>query len=224
MSRGQRKKIKLASEFYPTPEWVTRRLLENSFLPKRGVWLEPAVGDGAIMRVVREHYPNVTWHTNDIRPESLLHASMNRTTTHYTGDFLKLAPCVKEKYDCIITNPPFSLALEFVKASLPIANNVLMLLRLGFLESTSRNAWIRRNMPDFIYVLPNRQGGTSDGKTDVFTYAWFHWKPVWLNDEIGQVSSSEIVVLPNTPAVERKRDRAKLATQDSIRAATASNP
>jgi hypothetical protein len=185
--------------------------MEEIHLPSVGVWMEPAVGDGAIVNIVRQYYPDVMWHTNDVRPESLMHASINHTATHYTGDFLKLAPCITEKYDCIITNPPFSLALEFVQASLPIAHSVVMLLRLGFLESRDRNAWIRQNMPRYVYVLPDRQGGTSDGHTDVFTYAWFHWMPEWNGGFIKPTTSSTMTVLPHTPTEERKQDREFLA-------------
>jgi hypothetical protein len=216
MSRGTKRKERQDADWYPTPEWCTRRLLEVPGLPTFGTWLEPAVGDGAIMRVVRDTYPDITWHTNDIRPESLLHAGIYHTATHYTGDFLALAPCITEKYSCIITNPPFSLAMEFVKASLPITYSVIMLLRLGFLESSDRNAWIRQNMPHYIYVLPNRQGGTADGKTDVFTYAWFHWTPEWDHGALKPVTESTIMVLPDTPILERKRDRGKLASNRDV--------
>lgn len=208
MTRGIRRKLRQPADGYPTPEWCTRRLMENADFNGVGTWLEPAVGDGAILRIVRAYHPNVVWHTCDIRPTPPL-----CSVSHFDGDYLKLAPCVTIKYDCIITNPPFSMAMEFIQASLPIANNVVMLLRLGFLESSNRNAWIRHNMPSHIYVLPNRQGGTADGKTDVFTYGWFHWKPTWINGIIEPVTESVMVVLPNTDLEERRADRAKLATQ-----------
>lgn len=210
MSRGVKRHERQDADHYPTPEWCTRRLMENADLYDGGIWLEPAVGDGAIVRVMQEYHPNITWHTSDIRPESLMHAGMVHTATHYTGDYLELAPCITEKYAGIITNPPFSLAMEFIQASLPIAYSVIALLRLGFLESENRNAWIRQNMPDYIYVLPNRQGGTSDGKTDVFTYGWFHWKPTWIDGKLQSVTATTMIVLPTTPIEERKRDRAKL--------------
>jgi hypothetical protein len=213
MTRGTRRKMRQDVDVYPTPGWCVRRLMEAATLPTCGTWLEPAVGDGAIIRIIRQYYPRVMWHTNDIRPESLLHAGMNHTATHYTGDFLELAPAITVPYECVVTNPPFSLAFEFVKASLPIADNVVMLLRLGFLESSGRNSWIRQHMPDYVYILPNRQGGTSDGKTDVFTYAWFHWKPSYVNSVLEPTTSSIMTVLPDTPIAERKKDRELLAVQ-----------
>jgi hypothetical protein len=213
MTRGVRRKKRQDADLYPTPAWCVRRLMEAAVLPTHGIWMEPAVGDGAIIRVARRYYPRVMWHTNDIRPESLMHASINHTATHYTGDFLELAPSITTPYECIITNPPFSMAFEFVKASLPIADNVVMLLRLGFLESSDRNSWIRQHMPDYVYVLPNRQGGTADGKTDVFTYAWFHWKQRYVHGAIEKTTSSIMSVLPDTPIEERKKDRELLAVQ-----------
>lgn len=209
---GKRRKLRQEHDVYPTPAWVTRRLLENSDLPRNGTWLEPAVGDGGILNVVRETNPEIVWHTCDIRPVPDIGAA-----NHISGDYLEWASNTevkaRPKYTCILTNPPFSLAMEFVQASLPLAYSVVMLLRLAFLESEDRNAWVRQNMPDYIYVLPNRQGGTVDGKTDNSAYAWFHWKPTWLDGKLQPVTASTAVVLPLTPLDERKHDRERLATQ-----------
>ena len=212
---GERRKLRQEHDAYPTPAWVTRRLLEESDLPDCGKWLEPAVGDGGILNVIRERYPIIHWHTCDIRPVPDLSVKK-----HISGDYLEWASQdevkARPKYDVIITNPPFSLAMEFIQASLPLGYSVVMLLRVAFLESKDRNAWIRQNMPDYIYVLPNRQGGTSDGKTDNAAYGWFHWKPTWINGKLQPVTASTTIVLPLTPLEERKRDRDRLAIQRTV--------
>ena len=150
MSRGTRHKQRQEHDFYPTPAWCTRRLLENADLPSDGSWLEPAVGDGGILNVVREYNPDIVWKTCDIRASAHDH----KVFSHINGDYLEWAPTTKDKLNVIITNPPFSLAMEFIQASLPLAHSVVMLLRLAFLESKDRNAWIRQNMPDYIYIIP----------------------------------------------------------------------
>ena len=56
-----------AYDYYPTPAWCVRRLLEAVDLPG-GRWLEPAVGDGAIVRSVDAARDDVRWTTIDVRP------------------------------------------------------------------------------------------------------------------------------------------------------------
>lgn len=51
---------------------------------------------------------------------------------------------------------------------------VCMLLRVNFLGSQKRAAWMRANTPS-VYVLPKRPSFKSDGKTDATEYAWFLW-------------------------------------------------
>ena len=41
-------------DYYPTPSWCVRALLETVDLPT-GTWLEPTAGDGAIIRAVDEY-------------------------------------------------------------------------------------------------------------------------------------------------------------------------
>ncbi|WP_436663579.1 hypothetical protein ACOALA_13645 [Alicyclobacillus acidoterrestris] len=79
-----------------------------------------------------------------------------------------------ERYDFIITNPPFSLAQEFVEKSLTLANCVIMLLRLNFLASGKRKEFWEKHPPTAIHVLTKRPSFTGTG-TDATDYAWFVW-------------------------------------------------
>lgn len=82
----------------------------------------------------------------------------------------------KNKYDVIITNPPFSLALPIIKKALnDVKNNgfVIMLLRLNFLEGKSRFNFWQQNMPKYIFVHHKRMSFTDDGKTDSIAYAHY---------------------------------------------------
>ena len=54
------------------------------------------------------------------------------------------------KPDIIFTNPPFNLAMDFIKKALNEVRTdgyVIMLLRLNFLGSKDRNKWLKSNMP-----------------------------------------------------------------------------
>ncbi len=132
------------AEFYPTPAWCTRRILEAlPFVAKRrAVWLEPCAGDGAIVRVVQEMTP-IGGYING-------------------GDIRNLPSCVPHSWtvggfetyestqDVVITNPPFSLAPELIRHFLPRCDWLILLLRASF----RLGEW-RHNMPDE-YKLPQR--------------------------------------------------------------------
>lgn len=77
--------------------------------------------------------------------------------------------------DLVITNPPYSLAQEFVEKSLTEAPVVVMLLRLGFLESLKRKEFWEKNPLTSLIILSKRPSFTEDGKTDGSGYGWFIW-------------------------------------------------
>ena len=136
---------------------------------------EPPIGDGAIIRSLEPfaslHGGRIMFHGYDIRPEcrpcpNCIHV--------ITRDFLTADPM--GHFDLAITNPPYSLALEFVQHSLRWIHEhgrVCMLLRLAFLEGQERGKWVREHMPD-VFVLPKRPAFIN-GKTDSCAYAWMIW-------------------------------------------------
>ena len=203
MSATKRNNVRLPDDFYQTSPWIVHRLLEAVDLPV-GAWLEPAVGHGAIVRAVNQFHERtgfkVDWWGADIRKAVRGEVSdVIDSTQLYAGlDFTRPSMLDTGEFDVIISNPPFSLAMEFIERSLQLADHVAMLLRLNFLGSATRAAFFRANMPD-VYVLPNRPSFTSDGRTDATEYAWAVWGPV-RNRTSGQVS-----VLAETPAAERLR-------------------
>lgn len=78
---------------------------------------------------------------------------------------------------CIITNPPYSLAFEFVQSCWATGvRSMAMLLRLGFLESEKRHEWLSANPPSQFIVCSTRPSFTGDGNTDGTGYAWFIWE------------------------------------------------
>lgn len=193
MSSTNRGGKRSPADYYPTPGWCVHRLLEEVDLPG-GHWLEPAGGEGAIIDAVSAVRDDVAWSAVEIRDECRpgLLARTGRGRVRI-GDFVTQPG--RKRFDVIITNPPFSMAEEFVRASLSRADHVVMLLRLNFLASAGR-AELMRQHPPGVYVLPNRP--SFDGKgTDSIEYAWFHWRGE--SREVGQVR-----VLSTTSAVERR--------------------
>ena len=68
MSATGRSSVRKDYDNYPTPAWCVRRLLERVDLPG-GTWLEPAAGDGAIVRAVRAARHDVDWIAVEIRED-----------------------------------------------------------------------------------------------------------------------------------------------------------
>lgn len=93
-------------DYFPTPAWCVHRLLEACPL-SGGDWLEPAAGDGAIIRAVNEKRSNVRWWANE--PHQKPVGIQARITSL---DFRAIDPAAEAAVDVIITNPPFGLAFK----------------------------------------------------------------------------------------------------------------
>ena len=130
-------------DLYETPDVAVEALLRVEHLPAR-IW-EPACGPGRIVRVLRAHGHEV--HASDLIDYG------TDPTAHYGRNFLaeQEAP---EGYECILTNPPYQLAEEFVAHALKLCPRVIMLLRTAFLESDRRTnileGWAWRACSSFV--------------------------------------------------------------------------
>jgi hypothetical protein len=162
------------SDYFPTPAWVTLRLLEHAVLPKARLWLEPSAGEGHIIRAANSARPDLLWAAYELRKECGPPLRATGAAVQI-GDFLTANPDAGPTYDVALGNPPFSLAQEFVEQGLRCAYEVTYLLRLSFLESQKRQSFFRRvGVPD-VFVLPERPSFTGEG-TDSCAYAWMRWK------------------------------------------------
>ena len=148
------------ADFYPTPDFAVKELLKREKF--NGTIWECACGDGAIAKF----FPNSI-------------ATDLRTDLGYgVGgiDFLQTGRMVNN----IITNPPYSLAQQFVEHSLDVASDkVAMLLKLVFLESVSRKSLFDKKMLKKVYVFRRRlkiyANGIIGKNSGLIAYAWFIW-------------------------------------------------
>jgi len=155
-------------DFYDTPEVAVTALLKVEKLP-HAIW-EPACGTGNIVKVLRAagHQVFATDLNNRGCPDS-----------HDRVDFL--FPC-RAACEAIVTNPPFSLAEEFVSLALRRAPLVIMLLRLAFLESDRRSFILEGCGLARIHVfrkrLPmmHRAGWEGRKANSGMAFAWFVWE------------------------------------------------
>lgn len=157
MSATNRGTKRREADYYATPEAAFRPLLpylhrtcERDDLE---VW-EPACGDGRLLEWMNEY--GIESDGSDLSK---------------SYDFLKDG----KARGVIVTNPPFSLALEFCDHAIAHSPNVFMLLRLNFLASEKRHEWWKLHKPSALFVLSKRPSFTEDGQTDATDYAWFYW-------------------------------------------------
>jgi len=168
------------SEFYATPRWTVHRLLEALHLPG-GNWLEPGAGEGDLIRAVAEKRDDVRWTALELRPECKPHLDKLKPrpeiiiTDKFIGAPEPEKPLRGHRFDVAFGNPPFSLAIEFIRECFEVADRVVFLLRLNFLATSSRSTFMRTYCPD-IYILPQRPSFNGTG-TDAQEYAWFVWGP-----------------------------------------------
>lgn len=149
------------SDFYETPYSLTKLLLGVERCV--GSILEPAAGNGAILRVLRAE----GYHANGYDIET---------------NFLTQS----RRYDTIITNPPYSLSYEFiVRAKILARKKIIFLLPLSYLHGKGRydGIWTDRRFPlSRVYVFtrypmlgePLRPDGMHN--TGMMVYAWFVWE------------------------------------------------
>ena len=143
-----------AYDYYPTPEWCYKNLPID--WSQFDAALEPCKGDGRIVSFLEGQGLKVDW--CEIQED-----------INFFNHF--------EEDDLILTNPPFSLAKEFIEHSMSLAPTVIMLLRLNFLGSQKRYNFWQQFSPDGLYVLSKRPSFTGKG-TDATDYAWFVWSDI----------------------------------------------
>lgn len=150
-----------ARDYYRTPAGVLDVVLDH--IPRDLLVLDPCAGDGALLRPLRAS-GRQAWGM-DIAPQSV---------GIFRGDFLGGALPPGCAPGCVVMNPPFSLAAEFVRRALGLRVPVFALLRLTWLEPcASRAGLLRAHTPD-VYVLPFRPRFRADTRgSDTATCAWY---------------------------------------------------
>ena len=157
MSSTNRGTARSPRDFYATPAHAYELL--DPILPRDPRFWEPACGDGRIINWLRRTGRNADG--GDIEPQDARFPVL---------DFLK----DETRHEFIITNPPFSVGIEFVDHALHVSPEVLMLLPLNFAGSKKRHHWFRAHLPAAQFILSERPDFTGAGG-DSIDYAWWYW-------------------------------------------------
>ncbi len=174
------RRLHLTLNYFPTPPWATRALLEH-VIPDAGgddsmVW-EPAAGQGHMADVLDERF-DLVWAT-DVHD----HGGLDQVGS-FVGQGLDVLPPPAVLPDWVITNPPFALAAEFVERSLQVATEgVAMLVRTTWLEGQDRYERLFRDsrpaiVAAFVERVPMTVGRWDPDADTATAYAWVVWRRV----------------------------------------------
>lgn len=187
---------------YFTPQWVVKHCIDTILPVVTKHWpksiLEPGCGDGAFIPQLRKKYPDVYIHANDIiNPKEDLHCADIITARNFLTDKI----FEKGRFDFIIGNPPFNMAMDFIKKSLSMdAKVVIYLLRQTITGSRERSFFWKENRPSHIFNIPDRISFLNAEKGADSAYHQFF---VWTNQRVKHVT--EFFFLSHVPVGKRKK-------------------
>lgn len=158
MSATGRRPVRVDQDVYATPAYCVEKLLPwLDFEPRppsaRVTFFEPCRGDGAISDRIPQHVYRE-------------YCEIREGTDYLTTPV--------PRTDLIITNPPYSLAQEFLSKSLSEADTVVYLLRLNFLGSVTRKPFWNAHQPSHVFTITPRPRFVNGG-SDACEYGWFVW-------------------------------------------------
>jgi DUF3102 family protein len=165
-------------DYFPTPPWATRALIERVFdrlgvhgLSAELAW-EPACGEGHIAEVLTEYFAAVS--ASDVFDYGYGSVTDFLAQDHLVGQI--------PQADWIITNPPFNQkALEFVDRALALAPNVAMFFRSQWaVEGIDRYERLFRDRPPtlcafFVERVNLWKGQWVPDGTTATAYCWLIW-------------------------------------------------
>jgi len=148
-----------APDDFQTPPEAIEPLLPH--LVKSWTIWEPAAGFGWMAQALRDGGHRVV--VSDKYYES-----------EFSHDFLDLL-LPDQDFDCIVTNPPYSLKQQFLERCVQIGTPFALLLPLTTLETKKRQALMERCNLD-VLLLPKRinfRTPSGEGSGSWFATAWF---------------------------------------------------
>jgi hypothetical protein len=152
----KKKTERIPQDRYMTPIPQVKYLFNHIRWSSVKTFIEPCKGTGNIYNLIP---PDITKYS----------CELDEGRDYLTTIFLN-------KVDLIVTNPPFSIAEDFLTKSLSEAHTVIYLLKTAFLASKQRYPmWQAIRPPNKVLILSARPSFTGDGRTDGQEYAWYCW-------------------------------------------------
>jgi hypothetical protein len=183
MSRHPKKEARHKSDFYATPPALVERMVRRALQVKTNVRevLEPGCASAPFLRSVKRLRPAARCVGIEYEgpPPGLEVEGKAGLELWFDTDFMVWAEGCTRRFDLIITNPPFSLAMPFLRSGISLLDGdgwLFYLLRLGWLEGKARKAELHdAHPPESVDVVVPRPSFTGGG-TDATAYAMFGYK------------------------------------------------
>jgi hypothetical protein len=180
-------------DFYETAAWQVDALVDHLPELSGSIWC-PCVGDGSLMRRLKERRPDLgPFVTNDIDPA-------READMHYDATNLLHWHWMRERFgrpDWVVDNFPFDVEIDIVKHAYETARQgVVAMARLSFVEGTKpfkprrdgkprkdadrerpRGPWLSTH-PRIKQISLERYSFTGNGKSDSATTEWLVWAKV----------------------------------------------
>ena len=181
LAGGNPKNERVENDYYATNPKALKALLERESFDF-STFLEPCVGEGHLANVVNSK--NGTY-------IDIVDRGFPNTIEH---DFLEWE--CDNKFSSIITNPPYSLAKEFVEKGMSLLSQngkMAMFLKIQFLEGVKRIDMFTKYSPKYIYVFTKRMSTWNNGNeldtngkrwATTMTHAWFVWENGYIGEPI----------------------------------------
>lgn len=170
LAGGNPARGRMENDFYATHPDSTKALLEVEEIIYPA--LEPACGEGHIVKLLNEELTEAT---------DLIYRGYG------IGGIDFLEKDYFDRYETVITNPPFNLFQEFVEKALKISSKkVIMFGKLQALEGQKRATFLEKTPLKTVYVFKKRQQPMRNGKSNdeitgkkmssTMAFAWFVWE------------------------------------------------
>lgn len=155
-----------AADYYPTPKFLVRKLVETGALKNFDKILEPACGKAKNIQTCLEMY------------------GFNVTGRDFVfgNDFLK-DDYSNNKFDALVTNPPFSLFDKFVEKAKKDFKHIFFIGKTNFFGAHQRNingVWKHlKNVWIFDRMVNYSEENLDTFDVGMLVTGWFEWDSSW---------------------------------------------
>ena len=176
-----RKKSNSERQLFRTPDYATTPLL--NYLPEltdgRAV-IDPSAGDGRMIRQIVQRNSIAAHCLCDIEQSEAVLWSTDSSLSwlqHHIGSYLEFQP--GREFGAMLTNPPFTLAQEFVEhAKTHTVGPICILQSVAWIGTQKRSRWLseRSGLKMMLNLARRPRWEFDDGKpgaSNIWDFAWY---------------------------------------------------
>lgn len=167
--------MRRALDFYETAAWQVDALVDHLPELSGSIWC-PCVGDGSLMRRLKERRPDLgPFVTNDIDTSKAADYHGDATVSRTWEEIIE----AHGRPDWVVDNPPFNVEAAIAKLACAVARKgVVLMSRISFPEGTKeRGPWLVAH-PRAKQITLERYSFNGTGKSDSTTTEWLVWAKV----------------------------------------------